>query len=82
MIQRSTRLATFDLLLPRGQVSLKERMETAGHSATVAATIVELQLLSLESSLHKPEALAVIPLILDDLLLVYSGIQYPIRRAR
>ena len=82
LIQRSTRLATFDLLLPPLSISLRKGMETAGHSTEIVAMVLELQLLSLEPSLQKPEAQAMIPTILTELLSIYSPLEYPIRRAR
>ena len=82
LIQRSTRLATFDLLLVGPANSLRGRMELAGFSSEVSATILELQLVSLETCLHKLEALQLVPTLLEDLLALYDPALHPMRRAR
>lgn len=82
LIQRSTRLATVDLLLPGSTASFRSATSNAGYSTVLSATILELQLASLDNSLQKVEALNIVPDILDDLLSLYPAATYPMRRAR
>ena len=82
LVQRSTKLAIFDLLLPGPKTSLRERLSGAGYSTSASAAVVELQVYSLEPNLDKIEALNTIPALLDDLLELYAPLQFPMRRTR
>lgn len=82
LVQRSTKLAAFDLLLPGPKTSLRERLSGAGYSTSASAAIIELQVVSLEPNLDKIEAFNTIPALLNDLLELYTPAQFPMRRAR
>lgn len=81
LVQRATKMATFDLLQLGPQASLKSAVEVV-HSPSFAAAIIELQMASLEPSLDKPEAQTVMRAMIEDLLMLYGSQRTPIRRAR
>lgn len=82
LVQRATKLATFDLLLPGPQACLRQQLLDAGYSSSASGLVVELQVASLEPSLDKAEAQSVIPAMLEGLLLLYTPARHPMRRAR
>lgn len=82
LIQRSTRLAAFELLLPASKVNLRPQLAATEYPTAVTATLLELQLAGLEGSLNKVEALGMMSALIQDLLSLYTAEEYPMRRAR
>lgn len=82
LVQRATKLGTFDLLLPGHSVSFQSTMFKKGMDKEVQAMLLEMQLAALDASLDKKETSAVVESLVGDLLELYSEAEYPIRRAR
>lgn len=82
LIQRATRLATFELLLPGSEVCLHKQLEEAGVGDMARAVCLEMQIASLETLLDKAEAQDVLPCLIEALLEIYEEERFPIRRAR
>ncbi|ORY92414.1 peptidase family C50-domain-containing protein [Leucosporidium creatinivorum] len=82
LIQRATRLSTFELLLPGSEVCLQKPLEEAGVGAMARALCVEMQIACLETVLDKREAQEVLPSLIEALLELYEEERHPIRRAR
>jgi separase len=82
VVQRTTKLATFELLLPGQDSSLLKRLHSAGYSVSTIAAVIELQIASLERNLDQLEALNAITGLLHDLLVLYDPVNFPMRRSR
>lgn len=82
LIQRATRLATFELLLPGPEVCLHKQLEEARVGEMARAICLEMQIACLETLLDKTEAQEVLPSLIEALLELYDEERYPIRRAR
>lgn len=82
LIQRSTRIAVFDSLLPGRGTSLRLSLEGIACDSSVVGAMIELQIHSLEGNLYKSEALETISALLEELLELYTPEVYPVRRSR
>lgn len=82
LVQRATRLATWDLLLPGHRCSLYSRLKDHRLPSASVGGVLEVQLQFLYSNIRKGECRPAIRAILSDCLRVYDGTQYPLRRAR
>lgn len=82
LIQRTTKLATFDLLLGL-DACLLERIQSFGTlDRSAAGAVVEIQIASLEQNLGHEDSVKPIHAMLDALLVLYVPEDYPLRRAR
>ncbi|SGZ17700.1 BQ5605_C020g09137 [Microbotryum silenes-dioicae] len=82
LVQRITKLATFDLLLPGDQVSLSEALKASGFDVRTRGMVLEVQVHTLEAAMDKLEAGNAIGALVQDLLELYDQNEFPIRRAR
>ncbi|EJU02296.1 hypothetical protein DACRYDRAFT_116022 [Dacryopinax primogenitus] len=82
LIERVTRLAVSDLLLPPKEASLRHQLEGRAVPTEVIGGLLEYQILTMDNMLHKPECLPAISNILDELLNLYAPDIFPIRRSR
>ncbi|SCZ93128.1 BZ3500_MvSof-1268-A1-R1_Chr6-2g08479 [Microbotryum saponariae] len=82
LVQRITKLATFDLLLHGDQVSLLEMLKASGFDARTRGMVLEVQVHTLEAAMDKLEAGNAIGALVQDLLELYDEHEFPIRRAR
>ena len=82
LVQRTTKLAAFDLLRRGPHASLCDTLIQDGISRLATAAVLEIQLVTLNQSLDRLEAHGVIPCLLKDLLQIYSPQTCPMRRAR
>ncbi|KAI5475793.1 cysteine-type endopeptidase, separase [Pseudohyphozyma bogoriensis] len=79
LVQRVTRLGTYDLLKTE---SLKEALEDAGRSGLEVAGALEMQLVALEGVVERREGRVMVGVLVEELLKVYSVKRWPLRRAR
>ncbi|KAH9812227.1 peptidase family C50-domain-containing protein [Melampsora americana] len=82
LIQRVTRLATWDLLLADHDCSLFKTLAAIQLPPSAIGGVLEVQLNFLYSNIRKAECRPAIKAILVDCLTVYESTQYPLRRAR
>ncbi|BGP39728.1 separin protein [Rhodotorula kratochvilovae] len=84
LIQRLTRLAVFDLLLPGPSIPLTttSSARTASLPAAARGALLEMQLAALEPYSEKPEARSASDALLAALEGTYEVDEYPLRRAR
>ncbi|GAA5945755.1 hypothetical protein JCM3775_005840 [Rhodotorula graminis] len=84
VVQRFTRLAVFDLLLPSSSVPLVAATSSRATSLPTAAVgaLLEMQLVALEPYSEKDEARRASDAVLAALEGVYDGDELPMRRAR
>ncbi|KAK4053371.1 separin protein [Microbotryomycetes sp. JL201] len=82
LIQRSSKLATFELLHDPSDIGIAPRMIAHAVAAESAALLMELQILSLKSHMDRSEAHAAIVTIIQQLLGQYPATVAPLRRAR
>ncbi|GAA5940472.1 hypothetical protein JCM1841_001027 [Sporobolomyces salmonicolor] len=85
LIQRLTRIATFDLLLPPSQISLSYSLSPPSGptpSPAVRGVLLELQLAALDLTSEKLESQRAASAVLDALEDVYRAQDFPMRRAR
>ncbi|SCV67820.1 BQ2448_5431 [Microbotryum intermedium] len=82
LIQRITKLATFDLLLPGSQVSLLDALKSSGFETRTMGMVLEVQVHTLEAAMDKVEAGKAMSALVHDLLTLYNENEFPIRRAR
>ncbi|GAA5821500.1 hypothetical protein JCM3770_000600 [Rhodotorula araucariae] len=84
LIQRLTRLAVFDLLLPGPSIPLTttSASRTALLPAATRGALLEMQLAALEPYSEKPEARLATDALLAALEATYDADEYPLHRAR
>ncbi|GAA5868801.1 hypothetical protein JCM1840_005124 [Sporobolomyces johnsonii] len=87
LIQRLTRIATFDLLLPPSHISLSYSLSppsapTPAPSPAVQGILLELQLAAIDLTSEKLESQRAASAVLDALEGVYRAQEFPMRRAR
>ncbi|KZO95424.1 hypothetical protein CALVIDRAFT_599208 [Calocera viscosa TUFC12733] len=82
LIDRITRLAVTDLLLPPTEISLRAQLEDRGMPQEIIGGLLEYQVLTMDSMLHKPECITAVGSLLEDLLDLYVQNVFPIRRSR
>ncbi|GAA5968747.1 hypothetical protein JCM11641_000719 [Rhodosporidiobolus odoratus] len=82
LLQRSTRLAIFDLLLPAASLPLTCSQLATSVPPAVCGIMLEMQLSTLESCGDKPEVRQAALAMLDEAQKVYTREKFPIRRAR
>ncbi|GAA5958016.1 hypothetical protein JCM21900_004746 [Sporobolomyces salmonicolor] len=85
LIQRLTRIATFDLLLPPSEISLSHSLSFPSGptpSPAVRGVLLELQLAALDLTSEKLESQRAASAVLDALEDVYRAQDFPMRRAR
>ncbi|KAG0140745.1 hypothetical protein CROQUDRAFT_99682 [Cronartium quercuum f. sp. fusiforme G11] len=82
LIQRATRLATWDLLLPDHECSLFKNLSKIQLPPSDVGAVLEVQLHFLYSNFRKADCRPAIRAILTDCLSVYEPVQHPLRRAR
>ncbi|KZT53093.1 hypothetical protein CALCODRAFT_557695 [Calocera cornea HHB12733] len=82
LIDRITRLAVSDLLLPPTEISLRAQLDDRGMPQEVIGGLLEYQVLAMDAMLYKPECLNAVSNLLEDLIDIYAQSTYPIRRSR
>ncbi|GAA5908652.1 hypothetical protein JCM5296_006001 [Sporobolomyces johnsonii] len=87
LIQRLTRIATFDLLLPPSHISLSYSLSppsalTPAPSPAVQGILLELQLAAIDLTSERLESQRAAIAVLDALESVYRAQEFPMRRAR
>ncbi|GAA6064363.1 hypothetical protein JCM10212_005877 [Sporobolomyces blumeae] len=83
LVQRATRLATFDLLLAPEQVSLASHFGTeSAVPRDVQGILLELQLFALDQTLDHPSSRLAASAVLGSLERTYRAEDFPMRRAR
>ncbi|MBW0461348.1 hypothetical protein O181_001063 [Austropuccinia psidii MF-1] len=82
LVQRATRLATWELLLPDTQCSLRNSLSSKSLPDSDVGIILELQLQYLYQNTRKGECRFAIKRIINDCLDIYNKEIYPLRRTR
>ncbi|GAA6018536.1 hypothetical protein JCM11491_006438 [Sporobolomyces phaffii] len=84
LVERATRISTFDLLLPPREVSFGHHISTLLQPlpAELQGILLEFQLHSFDQVLEQPSSQRAAAAVLASLDQVYSAKEYPIRRAR
>ncbi|KAK4048368.1 separin protein [Microbotryomycetes sp. JL221] len=82
LVQRFTKLATVELLFDSDTISLFTEATANQLDQKAAALLVEMQVLSLQTHVDKPEAQAAVAKLAQELSMEYSVLDSSMRRAR
>ncbi|GJN89037.1 hypothetical protein Rhopal_002011-T1 [Rhodotorula paludigena] len=82
LVQRFTRLAVFDLLLPPSSIPLTSAPRASSLPLEARAVLVEMQVAALEPYSERDEARRAILALVEALEGMYDADEYPMRRAR